>query len=268
MKFITAENAIDVMIKNMNHDEKKEYLNMLMARDYKKLDSIHRQHGFLFPIPIDGLMSNDEAEKIAEGMIKSSVTSDDIVATIFKDFPYDNLNRVSVRSPDEILKELHHIDVKSVPSEPMNSFLSQSLGDDTFTVMKAYMCANISGCENLKKDLLKLYTKMLLTSYHSKAITIADKKVIISEDRSKAKKGKTNKHHTEALKIAGDTWAAYPNASLAGVAEEVYSYLHNKYNGVPSADTVKTWLKDSGLNPDVKPKNRQFKLVVNGEREI
>ncbi|HDZ0391585.1 TPA: hypothetical protein RRS91_003565, partial [Klebsiella pneumoniae] len=95
-----------------------------------------------------------------------------------------------------------------------------------------------------------------------KASIITERKKVISEDRSKAKKGKTNKHQSAALAIARKTWEQYPTASLAGLSEEIYSYLRNKYNGVPVAGTVKIWLKESGLNPNVKPKNREFKLVI------
>lgn len=135
-------------------------------------------------------------------------------------------------------------------------------------MLKSAAILEIMGFERLAVQMRRRYAELFVETLMSGVREDAYAKKIISEDRSKAKKGKVNKHHSESIKIAGDTWAAYPNASLAGVSEEVYSYLHNKYNGVPSADTVKTWLKDSGLNPDVKPKNRQFKLVVNGGREI
>lgn len=59
-----------------------------------------------------------------------------------------------------------------------------------FTVLKAYLCADVAGCDNLKSDLIKLYTKIIVNSYHAKASSIVSKSKIISEDRSKAKKGK------------------------------------------------------------------------------
>ncbi|EAN5736339.1 hypothetical protein EJD04_27040, partial [Salmonella enterica] len=90
-------------------------------------------------------------------------------------------------------------------------------------------------------------------------------KKIISEDRSKAKKGKTNRHHDSTLKIAMGTWAKYPSASLAGMTEEIHAYLRSKWNDTPTAETIKSWLKKSNLYPDAKPKNRDFKLIINEE---
>ncbi|WP_227525787.1 hypothetical protein [Klebsiella pneumoniae] len=85
---------------------------------------------------------------------------------------------------------------------------------------------------------------------------------VISEDRSKARKGKTNRHQPTALRIAADTWDKYPHASLAGLSEDIYSYLRKSWKDVPVAGTVEKWLKESGLNPDVKPKNRNFELII------
>ncbi|EEE1292856.1 hypothetical protein CB343_002294 [Salmonella enterica subsp. diarizonae] len=87
----------------------------------------------------------------------------------------------------------------------------------------------------------------------------------IKNEKSKAKKGKTNRHHDSALKIAMCTWYKYPNASLAGMTEEIHAHLRSKWNDTPAAETIKSWLKKSNLYPDAKPKNRDFKLVINEE---
>ena len=50
--------------------------------------------------------------------------------------------------------------------------------------------------------------------------------------------------------------------SLAGLSEDIYSYLKKSWKDVPVAGTVEKWLKESGLNPDVKPKNRNFELII------
>lgn len=94
------------------------------------------------------------------------------------------------------------------------------------------------------------------------------RKLVVASNRhekSKAKKGKTNRHHDSALKIAMDTWGEYPNASLAGMTEEIHAHLRSKWNDTPTAETIKSWLKKSNLYPDAKPKNRDFKLVINDE---
>lgn len=87
----------------------------------------------------------------------------------------------------------------------------------------------------------------------------------IKNEKSKAKKGKTNRHHDSALKIAMCTWYKYPNASLAGMTEEIHAHLRSKWNDTPAAETIKSWLKKSNLYPNAKPKNRDFKLVINEE---
>ncbi|EHA2523210.1 hypothetical protein JT965_003854 [Salmonella enterica] len=122
----------------------------------------------------------------------------------------------------------------------------------------AFMLFEAVGCKNMSKRMLVVMSIIsTLTESTEKYVDIA-----LRAEKSKAKKGKTNRHHSEVLSIAGETWKKYPNASLAGVSEEIYTHLRSKWNDVPVSDTVKTWLKDSGLNPDVKPKNRNFKLVL------
>ncbi|EBQ4836944.1 hypothetical protein T061_19565 [Salmonella enterica subsp. arizonae] len=103
------------------------------------------------------------------------------------------------------------------------------------------------------------FAKMIMSE---KMKEVYDKKVI-SEDRSRARKGKMNRHYSDVLAIAGDTWDKYPNASLAGMVEEIHAHLRSKWNDTPTAETIKLWLKKSNLYPDAKPKNRDFKLVIN-----
>ncbi|HAC8236397.1 TPA_asm: hypothetical protein G0G78_07290 [Salmonella enterica] len=90
-------------------------------------------------------------------------------------------------------------------------------------------------------------------------------KVYTINEKIAARKGKVNRHHDSALKIAMNTWAKYPNASLAGMTEEIHAYLRSKWNDTPTTETIKSWLKKSNLYPDAKPKNRDFKLIINEE---
>ncbi|EMD4710517.1 hypothetical protein VQ335_000078 [Salmonella enterica] len=89
--------------------------------------------------------------------------------------------------------------------------------------------------------------------------------IYIKNEKIAARKGKVNRHHGSALKIAMNTWVKYPNASLAGMTEEIHAYLRSKWNDTPTAETIKSWLKKSNLYPDAKPKNRDFKLIINEE---
>lgn len=95
----------------------------------------------------------------------------------------------------------------------------------------------------------------------------ADKyvEIKIREDKSRAGKGKTSRHKETALIIAKDTWSIYPNASLAGMASEIYVYLHQQWVDAPEMETIKRWLKAEKIAPDVKVKNKNFKLVINKE---
>lgn len=262
MKFIPENEAIDIMLSKMNGEEKSEYLKALFDIDYEKLNIIHSKYGFALPVPVHELMTDDDAKKIASTMQKSPVIDDDIISAMFDGFTPE---RVCETSPDDsysILNKLHQLDANFGSNNAANNYLSESLGNDALIVLKAYFCADISGCDNLKRDLFKLYTKMIVNSYHSKATAIFTKSKIISEDRSKAKKGKTNRHQSAALAIACSTWEKYPNASLAGLSQEIYTHLVVKWNDVPVVGTIEKWLKESGFNPDVKPKNRNFKLVI------
>lgn len=122
----------------------------------------------------------------------------------------------------------------------------------------AFMLFEANGCPQLAKRMLVVMS-MLSTMSES-----ADKyvEVVRRAEKSKARKGKTNAAYSDAVRIAELTWNKYPNASLAGLSDEIYAHFRPKRNGIPSVDTVYTWLKESGLNPDVKPKNRDFKLVL------
>lgn len=85
----------------------------------------------------------------------------------------------------------------------------------------------------------------------------------ISEEKSKARKGKCNRHKPRALEIAINTWSAYPNASLSGMRDEIYAHLRDEWNDCPASGTINDWLKDSGLNPpNDGVKNRNFGLIL------
>lgn len=139
-----------------------------------------------------------------------------------------------------------------------NSDLGDGLSGCVLALNDAFLIFEACTCP---KNARNMITIMMLINVFSESV---DKFVDISfrAEKSKARKGKTNKHYDEALCIARNTWNKYPNASVAGLSEEIYSHLRSKWNDAPVSDTVKTWLKESGLNPDVKPKNRNFKLLL------
>ncbi|WP_108700602.1 hypothetical protein [Phytobacter sp. SCO41] len=134
--------------------------------------------------------------------------------------------------------------------------------EESSELIKAACIFEVLGFEQLATNMRRFYAEMLIETMMKEVRLEASAKKIISADRSKAKKGKTNRHQSSALLIASNTWNKYPNASLAGLSQEIYSYLRAKWNDVPVVGTIEKWLKESGLNPDVKPKNRMFKIVI------
>lgn len=165
---------------------------------------------------------------------------------------YSALSYKIRNEPEEGIQELISL-IKENDAECEESFVGTILAlHNAFMLFEANQCYKMA-----RKMLVAMSLISTLTESTEKYVDIA-----LRAERSKAKKGKTNRHHAEVISIAKNTWTKYPNASLAGVSEEIYTHLRSKWNDVPVSDTVKTWLKDSGLNPDVKPKNRNFKLVL------
>ncbi|MDE9691476.1 hypothetical protein [Citrobacter portucalensis] len=134
--------------------------------------------------------------------------------------------------------------------------------EESSELIKASCIFEVLGFEQLAKNMRRFYSETLIETMMKGVREEAKAKKIISADRSKAKKGKTNRHQSVALEIATRTWEKYPNASLAGLSQEIYTHLRIKWNDVPVVGTIEKWLKESGLNPDVKPKNRAFKIVT------
>ncbi|EIF6912228.1 hypothetical protein H4L46_004369, partial [Salmonella enterica] len=129
------------------------------------------------------------------------------------------------------------------------------------TFFNAFTLFKLLGYEVQANMLIGMMIKYLSMEDITRKLVVASNR----HEKSKAKKGKTNRHHDSALKIAMDTWGEYPNASLAGMTEEIHAHLRSKWNDTPTAETIKSWLKKSNLYPDAKPKNRDFKLIINEE---
>ncbi|EPH2928128.1 hypothetical protein RFD97_003613 [Klebsiella pneumoniae] len=149
----------------------------------------------------------------------------------------------------------------SISAGDVNETLNYE-NSDMSDMLKASAILEVMGFERLANQMRKRYGEMFVETLMGSLRQIEYAKKVISEDRSKARRGKTNRHHVTALKIAADTWDKYPHASLAGLSEEIYIHLKSKWNDKLVLSTVYTWLKESGLNPDVKVKNRDFKLVL------
>ncbi|CAI2505647.1 MAG: hypothetical protein LKJ78_08135 [Serratia liquefaciens] len=131
-------------------------------------------------------------------------------------------------------------------------------------LIKSAAILEILGFERLAKQMRKLYSELLAESFMAEVREDAYAKKVISQDRSKAGKGNTSRHKEVALRIAKDTWMEYPNASQAGMIDELFAYFRKDRNDNPSSGAIRDWLTQSGLNPGGKGKNRNFKLIING----
>lgn len=171
---------------------------------------------------------------------------------------YSNIAYKIRNESDEGIKELIDI-IKENDEKVTDGFV-----DSILALHNAFMLFEAHGCRKYAKKMLVM---MSILSTMSES---ADKyvEVVRRAEKSKARKGKTNRHNAEALTIAKDTWDAYPNASIKGMAEEIYFHLRKSWanNDLPKISTIETWLKESTLLPDVEPKNRNrnFKLIVKG----
>ncbi|ECG2981501.1 hypothetical protein EWG90_05970 [Salmonella enterica subsp. enterica serovar Derby] len=211
----------------------------------------------------------DRVSKVTKNAIENMRNSykDRSFSWLFKEFHGINIYEMSF---EERIKMAHDIDNDKIicapsvitPEKAVLMFDDMPALND---LVKSSAILELLGFDMLARKLRaqcgEAFAKMIMAQKINESYV----KKIISEDRSKARKGKTNRHYDSALRIAMDTWDKYPNASLAGMTEEIHSHLRSKWNDTPTAETIKSWLKKSNLYPDAKPKNRDFKLVINEE---
>ncbi len=217
---------------------------------------------------IKNMMSDDEVEFVANQLKDGGVGIYDSIRQLNENECgnfWSGLKRISdtpLDNSDDILKQAKKL-CDSFYSDNHNVISVNNIyGDDISLIVKAAVMADLIGCLALRNDLMMLHQKIAENVIYSKSIDLYKKKKVISNDRSSARKGKTNRHYDKAITIASDTWGIYPNASLAGLSEDIASYLRKDWNDAPVAGTIERWLKDSSLNPDVKPKNRKYELVI------
>ena len=127
----------------------------------------------------------------------------------------------------------------------------------------AFIVLALNGCNKLAFEMLQL---MPIVSTLNEAASIYAK-TKEREMKSAAGKKRKSKHKDMALQIAADTWAVYPNASRAGMADKIREYILSIPGSkpVPNIERFDDWLKESGLCPNVKIRNRNFQLIINKE---
>ena len=229
---------------------------------------ILRRYNYVSVTPVENIMSDEDAEKLANSLLKEENGVLNGINTIFESASkkyWSSAERMSdlpLDQHEKILSHARELQTSFDTKDNFNDVLHGMYGENTTTILKAAIITDLIGCLDLRNNLMVLFNSMVVNAHNSKAMDIFKKKKVISEDRSLAKKGKTNRHHATAIKIAADTWDKYPNASLAGLSEDISAHLRKAWKDVPVAGTVEKWLKDSGLNPAIKPKNRNYELIV------
>lgn len=195
-------------------------------------------------------------DKTSESLVTKTVK--DMYGVTPSEMTWEERINFASEIENEKIVILSGLTIKAERTEGTIDYQSSELSD----MLKASAVLEIMGFERLSRQMRKRYGEMLVETLMGGLRQLEHAKKVISEDRRKARKGKTNRHRITALKIASDTWGKYPNASLAGLSEDIYFHLKKLWKDVPVVGTVEKWLKESGLNPDVRPKNRNFELIL------
>lgn len=252
----------------MSEEDRIAFYQAILDGDKKLEREILKKYNYTIIMPVESIMSDEEAEALANSLLKDEKGVFNEINNIFKSASKkywsnaERLNTLPLDQHEEILSHARELQTSFNSKEYVNAVLHGTYGENATTIVKAAIISDLIGCLDLRNDLMVLFSSMVENAHNSKAMDIFKKKKVISEDRSLAKKGKTNRHHATAIKIAANTWGKYPNASLAGLSEDISAHLRKAWKDVPVAGTVEKWLKDSGLNPAVKPKNRNYELII------
>jgi hypothetical protein len=153
---------------------------------------------------------------------------------------------------DETKQELYDVIRNSKPSG------DHEMADSIRALHHAFCLFEAHGSPHWASKMLQIMA--VLGSMNATADKYVEIK--ISEDKSNARKGKTNRHYEKAIEIAKNTWGEYPNASVSGLSDDIYKILSKTWTDVPASSTIYTWLNKSGFNPNIKIKNRNYKVIL------
>ncbi len=102
--------------------------------------------------------------------------------------------------------------------------------EESSELIKASCIFEVLGFEQLAKNMRRFYSETLIETMMKEVREEAKAKKIISADRSKAKKGKTNRHQSVALEIATRTWE---NIQMQAWRDCLRKYTHTfELNGM------------------------------------
>ncbi|MCX8959449.1 hypothetical protein [Erwinia psidii] len=168
-------------------------------------------------------------------------------------------------------KSLSYEDIQGMALEKRYEICMKLISDSDFSsgsdkesenIHKAIMILYGMGFRELSATVNKIAVDYFVSKSYSEKIAGIKHQIKQRKINSKGGKARTSIHKDGALKIAADTWAEFPGASMESLSRKIYEYLNGKYRGIPEPGTIKTWLKNSGLNPEHSPKIKNYDLVV------
>ena len=168
-------------------------------------------------------------------------------------------------------KDLSYEDIQNLSLDKRYEMCMNLIGNVDFfnssdaesnNIHKAIRVLYVMGFRELASIVHKMAVEYSISEHYKEKIADIKHQIKQRKINSKGGKGRTSEHKDAALKIASDTWEAIPNASMESLSRKIHEYLNKKYRGLPEPGTMKTWLRESGLNPEQLPKTKDYDLVV------
>lgn len=264
-----SKSFIEAVGKMSKEDELAIYQS-ISDGDFEGANRIFKKNNYKIVTPIERTLSDAESEELANKFLSDGLDKyfqmNQVTDSMVREYwsKSERVSAISLEKHHEVLQRAQELQSSFYSKNSAIEILESIHGENAVTLIKAALIADLVGCLEIRNDLMSLFNCMQENAIASKAINLYKRKKVISEDRSKAKKGKRNRHYDKVLDIARDTWKLYPNASVSGMGEEIWLHLRKDWNDTPAIGTIQEWLKNSGITTDVDPsnRNRDFKLIL------
>ncbi|HGF8969335.1 TPA: hypothetical protein ACJCXU_000768 [Yersinia enterocolitica] len=262
----TQIEIINDLLSQMNEEDANKYMTYINEQDVIGINSISKKYGYMYVTPISNIISDEMMGDLFGGKedVFIPLLMDSLSNAAIKIKENGGFSREKHINQVGSISELRALDESINDKESANQYISAIFNEELNVIIKANIILKSAGCNYISSELDVIIDKMTINLLLTNPINAIKKKEIISEDRRKAGKGNISPHKNTAIKIAKDTWDKYPNASQGGMVDELFHYFREKRNDNPASGAIKSWLSESGLNPNITPKNRKFKLVING----
>lgn len=162
-------------------------------------------------------------------------------------------------------------DIQELPLEERYEWANELINDKVFfdgrdgkgeNIHKAKRVLYLLGFRELAAAVSKMSIDYSVSKQYQPKIESIQAQIKQKKITSKGGKNRTSHYKDIALKIAGDTWMCTPGASMETLAKKIHDHLNKKRTDIPEPSTIKTWLKKSGLNPNISPKVQKYELVI------